>query len=432
MQDPANEAELRAERLDQVVELLRSKVAAPQQATLEAFVRQYFGQVDPEDLAERDARRSVRRGAVALELRAPARRRAGCACGSSTRRIAEHGWQSTHTIVEIVNDDMPFLVDSVTMEVNRHGLTLHLIVHPIVTVRARRRRHARRRWRPTARARRRARIVDPCRGRPRRRAGAARGAGRRHRRACSATCARRSPTGRRCRQRVLDDRRRPRREAAADRRPRSSPRAGPSCAGWPTTTSPSSATARTTSSCADGEDALRIVPGSSLGILREVRTASPGKSSRSGFAALPPRSARLRARDPSCWWSPSRPRARPCTGRATSTTSPSSASTPTARSAASTASSACSRRPPTARSPAEIPLLRRKVARRRRARRPRARQPRRQVARQHPRDLPARRAVPDRRRRAAAHRDRHPAPRRAAALPPVRAPRPVRALPRRA
>ncbi|HEY5310537.1 MAG TPA: NAD-glutamate dehydrogenase, partial [Casimicrobiaceae bacterium] len=44
------------------------------------------------------------------------------------------GWQSTHTIIEIVNDDMPFLVDSVTMEVNRHGLTLHLIIHPLVPV----------------------------------------------------------------------------------------------------------------------------------------------------------------------------------------------------------------------------------------------------------------------------------------------------------
>jgi glutamate dehydrogenase len=29
---------------------------------------------------------------------------------------------------------MPFLVDSVTMEVNRHGLTLHLIIHPILAV----------------------------------------------------------------------------------------------------------------------------------------------------------------------------------------------------------------------------------------------------------------------------------------------------------
>ena len=41
----------------------------------------------------------------------------------------EHGWQSTHTIVEVVTDDMPFLVDSMRMEINRMGLTTHLMVH---------------------------------------------------------------------------------------------------------------------------------------------------------------------------------------------------------------------------------------------------------------------------------------------------------------
>lgn len=40
-----------------------------------------------------------------------------------------HGWQSTHTIIEIVQDDIPFLVDSVIMEVNRMGLTSHLSMH---------------------------------------------------------------------------------------------------------------------------------------------------------------------------------------------------------------------------------------------------------------------------------------------------------------
>ncbi|MEL7174454.1 MAG: hypothetical protein AAFN05_15990, partial [Pseudomonadota bacterium] len=30
-------------------------------------------------------------------------------------RMAEHGWSSRHTIVEVVNDDMPFLVDSTTV-----------------------------------------------------------------------------------------------------------------------------------------------------------------------------------------------------------------------------------------------------------------------------------------------------------------------------
>ncbi|CAN0211156.1 unnamed protein product [Discosporangium mesarthrocarpum] len=46
----------------------------------------------------------------------------------------EHGWKSNHTIIEIVNDDMPFLVDSITAELNYLGLTVHLVVHPIFGV----------------------------------------------------------------------------------------------------------------------------------------------------------------------------------------------------------------------------------------------------------------------------------------------------------
>ena len=43
--------------------------------------------------------------------------------------------ESEHTIVEVVTDDMPFLVDSVTAELNRRDLTVHLVVHPILRVR---------------------------------------------------------------------------------------------------------------------------------------------------------------------------------------------------------------------------------------------------------------------------------------------------------
>ena len=46
-------------------------------------------------------------------------------------RIEEHGWKSNHTVIEIINDDMPFLVDSVTAELNYLGLTVHLVIHPI-------------------------------------------------------------------------------------------------------------------------------------------------------------------------------------------------------------------------------------------------------------------------------------------------------------
>jgi len=131
MKTPASEADIRSERLDQVVKLLRSKLGPAQHATLDAFVRRYFGQVDPEDLAERALADLY--GAALSHWNFAHRREAGMTkVRVFNPSIAEHGWQSTHTVIEIVNDDMPFLVDSVTMEVNRHGLTLHLIIHPLL------------------------------------------------------------------------------------------------------------------------------------------------------------------------------------------------------------------------------------------------------------------------------------------------------------
>ncbi len=40
-----------------------------------------------------------------------------------------------HTVIDIVNDDMPFIVDSLTMALERHDLGIHLVIHPILRVR---------------------------------------------------------------------------------------------------------------------------------------------------------------------------------------------------------------------------------------------------------------------------------------------------------
>jgi glutamate dehydrogenase len=123
----------KAERLEQIIALLREKVPAEGRGPVEAFTRAYFRQVDAEDLAER-APADLYGAALShwnfARKREPGRPRVRVFNPS----VQEHGWQSTHTIIEIVNDDMPFLVDSVTMEANRQGLTLHLIVHPIIRV----------------------------------------------------------------------------------------------------------------------------------------------------------------------------------------------------------------------------------------------------------------------------------------------------------
>ncbi|MGH8712657.1 MAG: NAD-glutamate dehydrogenase, partial [Casimicrobiaceae bacterium] len=123
----------RAQRLEEVLKLVQAKVAPEQRSTLTAFVLRYYGQVDPEDLAERTPADLY--GAALSHWNFARRRDAAHArVRVFNPTIEEHGWQSTHTIIEIVNDDMPFLVDSVAMEVNRHGLTLHLINHPIIAV----------------------------------------------------------------------------------------------------------------------------------------------------------------------------------------------------------------------------------------------------------------------------------------------------------
>ena len=46
----------------------------------------------------------------------------------------KHGWQSTHTVVEIITRNRPFLVDSISMALNRLGSTIHLTIHPVVSI----------------------------------------------------------------------------------------------------------------------------------------------------------------------------------------------------------------------------------------------------------------------------------------------------------
>jgi glutamate dehydrogenase len=44
------------------------------------------------------------------------------------------GWESPHTIVEMINDDRPFLVDTGTLTLTEMGLGIHLIIHPVLRV----------------------------------------------------------------------------------------------------------------------------------------------------------------------------------------------------------------------------------------------------------------------------------------------------------
>ncbi|HEY6277143.1 MAG TPA: NAD-glutamate dehydrogenase [Streptosporangiaceae bacterium] len=100
---------------------------------LDSYLISYYRLIAPEDLlpcgplavggvAAEHARLAARRpqGRALVQVRA---------AGQSTSLDAARG------VVDIVTDDMPFLVDSITMELSRHGLDSYHIVHPQLLVR---------------------------------------------------------------------------------------------------------------------------------------------------------------------------------------------------------------------------------------------------------------------------------------------------------
>ena len=120
--------------LDEVLRIADERLAPPEAREARAFIARYYEQLDAEDLSARTVPDLY---GCAMAHLAFARR---FVSGKPKVRVynprpAEDGWASPHTVIEMVNDDMPFLVDSVTMEVNRQGCTLHLLNHPLFSTR---------------------------------------------------------------------------------------------------------------------------------------------------------------------------------------------------------------------------------------------------------------------------------------------------------
>jgi glutamate dehydrogenase len=122
------------EAIDAVIRLARQRLSPGQSEALETFVRLFYAHVPPDDILDRDTENLL--GAVLSTWSFVAQRPANTPKVRAFAPTFEaNGWHSLHSAIEIVNDDMPFLVDSVTAELSRHGMTVHLVIHPIARVR---------------------------------------------------------------------------------------------------------------------------------------------------------------------------------------------------------------------------------------------------------------------------------------------------------
>ncbi|WP_329526548.1 NAD-glutamate dehydrogenase [Streptomyces sp. NBC_01462] len=113
---------------------VKTGAGTPDRETVLAFLQRYYLHTAPEDLTDRDPVDVF--GAAFSHYRLAENRPQGTASVRvHTPTVEENGWTCSHSVVEVVTDDMPFLVDSVTNELSRQGRGIHLVIHPQVVVR---------------------------------------------------------------------------------------------------------------------------------------------------------------------------------------------------------------------------------------------------------------------------------------------------------
>jgi glutamate dehydrogenase len=96
------------------------------------FLQAYYANVDAQDLAAREPKELA---ATALShLMFAQRRRRSALVRVFNPTLRENGFTTPHTVIEMVNDDMPFLVDSINLALTQRALTLHFLTHPIFEV----------------------------------------------------------------------------------------------------------------------------------------------------------------------------------------------------------------------------------------------------------------------------------------------------------
>lgn len=119
--------------LEQISQHIPSDLPATHAQVLRTFLQAYYAEVSADDLQERDALDWF--GAARMHYQLAQQRSPHTPLlRVYNPEFREHGWQAVHTVIEVINDDMPFLIDSVRMALQRLGLDIHLTIHPVLQV----------------------------------------------------------------------------------------------------------------------------------------------------------------------------------------------------------------------------------------------------------------------------------------------------------
>src|SRR5690242_1148412 len=119
--------------VDRLASEARARVASHLADSVEHFVRRFFAYVAPDDIIYTSVD-TLLGSALSLYEFGADREPGHAKVRLFNPTVEKNGWSLEHTVVEIVNDDMPFLVDSVSAEIHRRERKIHLLLHPVIRI----------------------------------------------------------------------------------------------------------------------------------------------------------------------------------------------------------------------------------------------------------------------------------------------------------
>ncbi|UBB26698.1 NAD-glutamate dehydrogenase [Pseudoxanthomonas japonensis] len=117
--------------LEPIYAAIRKRVPAARQAEALAFTEAFYKRMADDEYPHHAPEIWAAIAADMLEF-ARARKPGTANVRVFNATAQANGWEAPHTVLQIINDDMPFLVDSVSMALAEMGVGVHVLGHPLV------------------------------------------------------------------------------------------------------------------------------------------------------------------------------------------------------------------------------------------------------------------------------------------------------------
>ena len=120
--------EQKKDLLDDISLIAKQKLSINESDDFITFLNKYYQNVSIEDLKERDLNDLF--GAAISHWRLGYNREATeTKIAVFNPSLEHHGWQTPHTVIQIVISDMPFLIDTIKMEIDKLGYEVHYLIN---------------------------------------------------------------------------------------------------------------------------------------------------------------------------------------------------------------------------------------------------------------------------------------------------------------